>query len=163
MLFTNYVYATCQSTGSVDNWQVYCLNQNKAKKTIPKERRKYFINLFVDMDSSTIWTVLRRSRYIKGNDFPFRFGVDEVNDQFVCVSNCDLPDDSEPWTNLNFNGSFLFSCHELNVVLRKIKSKSLSDNGITILFIFHLIFPYIAELVMFHAYFVLSQSVFPLN
>uniref|UniRef100_A0A1B0AAG1 Uncharacterized protein n=1 Tax=Glossina pallidipes TaxID=7398 RepID=A0A1B0AAG1_GLOPL len=48
---------------------------NKAKKTVPKGRRKYFINLFVDMDSSAIWRMLRRSRYIKGNDFPFRFGV----------------------------------------------------------------------------------------
>uniref|UniRef100_A0A1B0BFE2 Reverse transcriptase domain-containing protein n=1 Tax=Glossina palpalis gambiensis TaxID=67801 RepID=A0A1B0BFE2_9MUSC len=62
-----------------------------------------------------------------------------MNDHFIGVSRFDLPVDSEPWTNLNFHRSFSFSC-ELSVVLHKIRSKSLGDDEIPILFI-KLVFP----------------------
>lgn len=78
--------------------------------------------------------------------------MEEVNNHFVGVLNCDLPVYSKPWANLNFLGSFSFSCvscHEVNVVLHKIKFKLTGNDGIPILFI-KLIFPYIAKLVMIH-------------
>uniref|UniRef100_A0A1B0BY06 Reverse transcriptase domain-containing protein n=1 Tax=Glossina palpalis gambiensis TaxID=67801 RepID=A0A1B0BY06_9MUSC len=56
------------------------------------------------------------------------FGVDEVNDHFVCESNFDLSVGIDPWKNLILYGPFSFacvSCHELNVVLHQIKSKSI--------------------------------------
>lgn len=47
-------------------------------------------------------------------------------------------------------------------MLHKIKSKSLGDNGISLLLI-KLIFTYIAKLVIFYVNYILAQSVFPLN
>uniref|UniRef100_A0A1A9VAJ2 Uncharacterized protein n=1 Tax=Glossina austeni TaxID=7395 RepID=A0A1A9VAJ2_GLOAU len=126
MLLRNYATSTCQSTGSADDWQIYCRYRNKAKKTIRKERSKYSINVLVGMDSSNLLRMFRGSGYIKGNDSPFRFLEEEVNDHLVDILNCDLPVDSEPWTNLNFHGTFSFSCvpcQELNAILHKIKSK----------------------------------------
>uniref|UniRef100_A0A1B0BFC5 Uncharacterized protein n=1 Tax=Glossina palpalis gambiensis TaxID=67801 RepID=A0A1B0BFC5_9MUSC len=108
--------------------------------------------MFGGMDPSTMWRMLRRSGYVKANDSPFRLGGEELNNHFLVVSNCVLPVDSEPWANLSFEGSLSLSwvsCHKLNVVPHKIKSKSLGDDGIPILFI-KLVFPYIAKLVMFH-------------
>lgn len=87
---------------------------------IRKERKKYLMNFFVGMDPFTMWSMLRRSGYIKRNDSPFRFGAEEMNDHFAGVSNSALPVDSEPWTNLNFYGPFSFSCvscQGLSVVL----------------------------------------------
>uniref|UniRef100_A0A1B0AJC6 Uncharacterized protein n=1 Tax=Glossina pallidipes TaxID=7398 RepID=A0A1B0AJC6_GLOPL len=95
MLLRNYAYTTFQSTGSVDDWRLYFRYWNKAKKIIRKERTKYFVNMFVGMDPSTMWRMLGRLGFTKGNDSPFSFGVEEVNDNFVNVPNCDLPVDSE--------------------------------------------------------------------
>lgn len=57
-----------------------------------------------------MWRMLRRSDFIKGKGSSFRFSTKEGNDHFVGVSNCDFAVDSEPWTNLNFNGLFPSFC-----------------------------------------------------
>lgn len=96
-----------QSTRSLDDWRIYCHYRNRVKKTMRKEGRKYFINTFVGMNPSTMWRKLRRSGFSKGNDSPIGYDVEEMNNQLIGESNCDLPVNSEPWTNLKFNGFFL--------------------------------------------------------
>uniref|UniRef100_A0A1B0C0L9 Uncharacterized protein n=1 Tax=Glossina palpalis gambiensis TaxID=67801 RepID=A0A1B0C0L9_9MUSC len=84
------------ATQSLHDWRDCCRYWNRVTKIIQKERRKYIINVFVGMDPSTMWRMLRRSGFIKGIDCLIGFDEEKGNDHFVGVSNFNLPVDSEP-------------------------------------------------------------------
>lgn len=156
-------FSAFSSYPSTDNKRTFCKYRNRLKRTIRREKRRYFSSLFHGLDSSGMWRVLKNNGCVADRGIDFKYNVDSLNDFFVCGGNNNNTHESFDFNDFDDLG-FSFRCvNELEVfqALSMVKSNAIGVDNISIKFI-KLVYPYLSKYFLLFINNILTTSVFPM-